>query len=351
MKLKSFLTNMNISVKEAMKQMDELGEKILFVVDKNRKLLGTLTDGDIRRWILADGDLTESIDRIYNRRPIYVQEDYNIDDVKKIMIEEKIVWIPIVGKNSKILDVLLWDNIFGEKKKATSKDLNMPVVIMGGGRGTRLDPFTRILPKPLIPIGDKPVIELIMDNFIEFGCKDFFLVLGHKSEMIRSYFNNGSNNYRVKFIQEDKPLGTVGGLRLLPEDLPENFFVTNCDVLIDGDYKEICDFHLKNNNHITIVGSVKHFRIPYGVMKISSGGILNELIEKPEYDFLVDTGMHVFKKEVISLIPKRGLFHITDLIIKLKAKKGKIGVYPVRERAWIDIGQWEEYKKAIEKLP
>lgn len=350
MKLESFLIRGNISIKSAMKQMDEVGEKILFIVDEDYKLRGALTDGDIRRWILADGNLGESTEAIFNKNPIYVEEGYEIEDVKRTMISEKITWIPVIDKSGKLGDILLWESIFGEKKKIAPKDLNIQVVVMGGGQGSRLIPFTKILPKPLIPIGEKPIIEIVMDHFAEFGCNDFFLVIGYKAEMIKSYFNNKTNNYKINFIQEEFPQGTAGGLKLLPKEFSENFFVTNCDIIIKADYREIYNFHIKNNCEITIVGSVKHFRIPYGVMEISNGGNLKELIEKPEHDLLVNTGMYVLKREIIDLIPNKSLFHITDLISKIKSRGGKIGVYPISEKSWIDIGQWEEYKKTVEKL-
>ncbi len=348
--VKLFLVKEDITVKDAMKKMDEVAEKILFVVNEEMKLSGSLTDGDIRRWILSDGNLGEKIEKIFNRDPVYVKEDYRIEDVKKTMIDQKIGWIPVIDETRKVSEILLWGGVFGENEKMKAKDLGLPVVIMGGGQGRRLDPFTRILPKPLIPIGEKTVAEIIMDNFINYGCDDFYMIVGYKAEMIKSYFNGMPGSYGISFIQEDSPRGTIGGLKLLPENFSENFFVSNCDIIINTNHEEIYNFHVKNKYDITIVGSMQHFRIPYGVMRISNGGNLDEIREKPEHDFLVNTGMYIFRRKVIDLLPDKGIFHATDLINKIKDEGGKIGVYPVTEKTWIDIGQWEEYKKSVEKL-
>lgn len=343
------LIKKDVIIRGAMKKMDDGAERILFVVDDDMKMLGSLTDGDIRRWILSEGALYESVDKLFNPNPIFVDEDYDMDNVKNLMIEQKIDWIPVLDKEHRIADIIIWEDIF--KRKQRDKDiLHAPVVIMAGGKGLRLDPFTKILPKPLIPIGDKPVSELTMDNFYEYGCCDFYLVLGYKAEMVKSYFDNTEIKYRIHYIKEDKPLGTAGGLNLLPEDFAKNFFITNCDTIIKADYADIYNFHMDNGNDITLVSSMQHFKVPYGVIEIDNRGSLKQIIEKPEYDFLTNTGMYVAKKGIIDFVPKGEMFHLTDLLEVLKKNGKKVGVYPISQKSWLDVGRWEEYRRTLKEF-
>lgn len=345
-----FLISKDSTIKEAMKQLGISSNKILFVIDDSRKLLGAVTDGDIRRWILHNGSLNKKVEFICNKRPVYVKETkYSIEDVKKIMINKKIESIPVINDNKKIVDALFWENIFGEKYKKPEKDLNIPVVIMAGGQGERMSHFTRIWPKPLIPVGEKPVIEVIMDSFNDNGCKEFFLLLNYKSEMIKSYFDNSELNYGIHYIKENKPLGTAGGLVLLPKKFPETFFLSNCDIIVKEDYEEMYNFHKRYNHDITIVASYKHFIVPYGVIQ-SNREKLEKIIEKPEHDYLVVTGVYIMQKRVINLIPKGKTFHMPDLIESVKQNKGKVGIYPISEKSWSDIGELEKYKETIKKL-
>lgn len=348
--IKKLLIKKGVSVRDAMKQMGEGAEKILFVVDDDGRLLGALTDGDIRIWILADKALKDSIDKVFNKKPVYVDDACPIDTVKGMMIDQKLESIPVVDASRRVVDVHLWEVIFGEGNRMQKLKISIPVVIMAGGKGARLDPFTRILPKPLFPIGEKPVVEIIMDNFFNSGCDEFHLVLGYKGDMIRSYFDNISLPYKIKYVHEKEALGTAGGLKLLHREMAKTFFVSNCDIIIKADYREVYDFHLKNKCQITLVGSMNHFKIPYGVLKIDEGGELNDIDEKPEYDLLVNTGMYVVEKDVLAMIPKDKYFDFTDLIKRVKKKNGKVGVFPVSEKSWLDVGQWEAYKETVKKI-
>ena len=348
--IKSLFITPKFSIKEAMRQMSVAGEKILFVVDQKNRLLGSLTDGDIRRWVLKEGSLTAEIKDIYNSNPLYVEENYKIDRIKKLMIKNKIPGMPVINSQKELCDVLLWGQVFGNGEAHYRGKIDVPVIIMAGGKGTRLDPFTRILPKPLIPIGDKTVIELIMDKFHEFGTNEFYLSIHHKSRMIKAYFEENSAPYKIHYIEEDAPLGTIGALKFLEGKLAGDFMVSNCDILIDADYSEMLNFHRKKNYDITIVGSFRHFTIPYGVCTIETGGRLVGIKEKPEYDFLVNTGMYVFKSKTLALIPSGKHFNVPDLIEKVKEQGGKVGVFPIDEKSWADIGRWEEYQKSLRDL-
>jgi len=349
--MKSFLIGRNKPVKQAMRQMKQIGEKQLFVIDDKAKLFGSISDGDIRKWILAEGTLAEAVSRVCNKNPITVSRAYDIETVKKLMLDLKIEAIPVVNERKKVIEVLVWDNVFrGGISKRKKEELRIPVVIMAGGKGTRLDPFTKILPKPLIPIGDKPVIEIIMSKFTDYGIKDFYLTVNHKSRMIKSYFEEMTDKYNIKYIEEEIPLGTAGGLRLLKNKIKGILFVTNCDTIIEGNYAEMVNFFNEKYYDMVLIVSYKNHVIPYGVCEVTNNGELKSIKEKPEQDLLANTGMYILKTKLLDLIPENRIFNATDLIVRAQKHGYKVGVFPINEDAWIDIGQWEEYRKAVEKM-
>jgi len=349
-KLQTFLIKGDISIKKAMQSMTTVGQKELFIVDEANKLLGALSDGDIRKWILREGNLEERVDRICNHQPKFFKEDFEIDDVKKLMLDLKIESVPIIKENNEITKVLVWDDIFSENDHRHRESIDASVVIMAGGKGTRLDPFTKILPKPLIPIGDKPIIEIIIDHFYNYNINDFHILINHKARMIKSFFEDKDAPYNLHYTEEDSPLGTAGGLKLLENKLKGTFFVTNSDIIIESDYSELFDFHKNKGYDLTLVVSYRHHVIPYGVCQIENGGILKSIDEKPSYDLLVNTGMYVLNHRILKCIPENQPFDMPDLIEEAKNHNYKIGVFPINEKSWIDVGQWEEYHKAIDKL-
>jgi len=348
-RLQKILIKPKTTIKQALKQIDGTAEKILFVVDAEDRLLGTVTDGDIRRWILKDGSLSKEINKAMNDKPIFLMKGYSMEEARKLMRSKKIECIPVVDKNKKVLSAIWWLDLFDEKFKKY-KTIDIPVVVMAGGEGTRLSPFSKILPKPLIPVGEKPIIELILDKFAEYGCKEFYLSVNFKANIIRAYFNDLKHGYNINYIEEEKPLGTAGSLYLLKNKINKTFYVSNCDILIEADYTEILQFHKKNNNMITLITSMKHYIIPYGIIKINNNGVLKVIEEKPEYDFLVNTGMYVLEPEVLKDVPENKFYNITDLIDDCKNKGGKIGVYPISDKSWFDMGQWEEFQKMLKKI-
>lgn len=337
-------------LKEALRKLDEGSEKILFVVDDEHKLFGALTDGDARRWILANGDLSAPVEKVCNSNPTWRTRDYDVEEVKRLMLERNLIAIPILSDSRDIQDILLWDEIFSEEAKPAKSRISIPVVIMAGGKGTRLDPFTKILPKPLIPIGDKPIISHIIDRFREYQINDFYVSVNHKARIIKAYFEEINVPYNIDYILEDKPLGTAGALKFLEGKLEGNFFVSNCDIIVEADYDKILEHHLKTGCDITMVASLKHYSIPYGVCDLDSQGNLLQIREKPGFDFLVNTGMYIINASVLAYIPKDEFFHMTDLMDKVKEKGGSVGVFPVSDKAWIDVGEWSEYKEAIGRL-
>lgn len=338
------------SVKEAMKLLDKTAEKILFVVEGNNKLIGSLSDGDIRRWILKDGDLNSTIDKVCFKNTYSVQAGYDLNLVKEEILKRKIVYVPVLNYQNEIIEFLVWDKLFeGKIIRKTKNKIDAEVVIMAGGKGTRLDPFTRILPKPLIPIGDKSILEIIIEKFTDYHHDRFFISVNHKAKIIKSYFEEIQPDYKLIFIEEDKPLGTIGSLKKLEGKVTKNILLTNCDIIIETDYSDLLKYHKENGNDITIVASLKHYNIPYGICEIENGGKLIDIKEKPEYDLLVNTGMYVLNPDVLKFIPENEFYHITHLIENIKSSR-KIGIYPTSENSWIDIGEWVEYKKAVNKF-
>lgn len=347
MKLEDLFINENITIKEAMKKLDDTAKKILIVTEDN-KLKGIITDGDTRRWILKNGNLQEKVSAVMNRAPKYIFEK-DRDSAKRILKEQMIEAIPVVNCCGDVIDIVFWNDNFKDKLNHYSK-LETPVVIMAGGKGARLDPYTKVIPKPLIPIRDIPIAERIIDRFTEYGCSKFYMTLNYKKNMIKAYFNEIEREYEVNYVEEDKPLGTAGSLSLLKGILKDTFFVSNCDILIDANYSDILKYHKKNKNKITLVTSLKHYTIPYGVIKINKRSCVERMIEKPEYDYLVNTGMYILEPEALNDIPDDTFFHITELINSYIEKGEKIGVYPVSDKEWLDMGELKEMENMIERL-
>ena len=349
--MKDITIHPKATIKEAMEALDKTAEKVLLVVDENQALIGALTDGDIRRYILKGRDLTGTIHNAYHRKPIFVfQEKFNLEKIKKVLTENKIDLVPILDQDRKVVDFITWEKAFGNNRNSENQRLDVPVVIMAGGSGTRLEPFTKVLPKPLIPVGEKPVIDHIIDRFRAYGASEFYLTIHHKSKILRAYFEEKCPDYSIGFAEEDEPRGTAGSLKLLKGKLNKPFFVSNCDIIIEADYADIFRFHTKNSYDITLVASTKQYNIPYGICELNGSGSLERIQEKPEYNYLVNTGLYVLNPNVIDLIPDNKLFHITHLMDKVKENNGTIGVYPVSEKAWIDVGQWAEYRNALKVI-
>ena len=322
------------------------------VVDGQEKLLGTLTDGDIRRALLDNKGLESPILGVFNAQPLCIEEkECTPEKAKKILLENLIELLPVVDQARRVVKYITWDEVLaGERIPRIPLKSDIPVVIMAGGKGTRLDPFTKILPKPLIPIGDKPIVEIIIDEFKQQGIDQFFLSLNHKAELVESYFNSMEKDYTIQYVREDDFLGTVGSLRLLETKLPEIFIVSNCDVIVRANFHEVVDFHQKKGAAMTLLSSIQHYRIPYGVISFKEEGEVVSITEKPEYTFTINTGVYVLSREAIGLIPAKSHFDMTDLMNSLIKKNKKVLMYPVNENDYVDIGQWEEYKKALDKM-
>ena len=336
MDYRKYLLNKNIKVKQALKLFNSLRPQIVFVVE-NGKLLGSLTDGDIRRYLLAGGSVEDSVYMACNRKPKMVA--HSLSEAKE-MLSENYIAVPVIDRNRKIVDVYI-----GRKSQKTSrKKLDVEVVINAGGKGTRLEPFTKVLPKPLIPVGDLPIIEHIMNRYMEYGCDRFKIIVNYKKELIKSYFKEIDRTYNITWIDEEKPLGTGGGLSLLKNKIKDTFFFITCDSLLLVDYDDVLEYHKKNNNDITMVCANKNITIPYGVIDIDENNELTRFIEKPEYSFLTNTAMYVLEPKIIKNMEKKSI-DFPDIIRKEKKNGSKIGIYTCKEEQWLDMGVMSELEK------
>lgn len=344
MDIRNFLISEDYSIIEAMEVLDKIAKKVLFVV-RDEKLVAAITDGDIRRWILKKGNLDAKVKDVANYSPKYLEEK-DKDNAREFIKTHSIEAVPIVNTNMQVVSIVLWnDDEIGIKKT-----LDIPVVIMAGGLGTRLYPYTKILPKPLIPIGEIPIVEHIINRFYNFGCKDFYLIVNHKKNMIKAYFSEISRDYAVNFIDEDKPLGTGGGLSLLKGKINSTFILSNCDILIEEDYEKIYNFHKKESNLITMVCSMKNIRIPYGVVEINENGAIEKMKEKPVLSFITNTGMYIVEPNVIEELEHGITIGFPDIIERYRQAGNKVGVYPISENSWLDMGQPDEMERMKRKL-
>ena len=337
----------DVSLKKALKQMNDVALEVLIIIDDKNKLLGIVTDGDVRRALLKKIDFNKPISSIMTQNPVTISSPADKNRALKLMKKYDIRHIPVVDKNNRVVNLFLWKD-FLKNGKITYTIKNTPVLIMAGGKGTRLDPFTKILPKPLIPIGEKPIIEVIMGNFKKYGFNNFIISLNYKSEMIKMYFMENPNNYKINYIQEKEFLGTAGSLALTKGKLNKTSIISNCDVVVDVNFDDLLKYHKQNKNQATILGIIRNIKIPYGVLKIKNG-ILNEIVEKPEYHFIVNSGIYILEPDIIDLIPENEPMDMPDLLLLAKKKRFKIQVYPIN-CSWFDVGEWKEYKKATEYM-
>ena len=348
--MKNLIISKDAKVIQAMKKLALSGLRCLMVADKNKKLLGTLTDGDIRRSIINGNKLTQSIEKIYNKKPNFFKKgNISLNSVKNFLTVKNHTLIPIVNNKNIIVDYLDWKKVYG-KEKAENSLSKTDVIIMAGGEGTRLKPFTEILPKPLIPIGNKPIIEHILDKFLLCNIKNFYISISYKSRILKSYLSDLNPSYNINFLEEDKPRGTIGGLAKHYKKFNSTVFLTNCDIVVNADYSQISKFHKKYKNDLTIVASTKQNEIPYGVCELDEKGKFLNIFEKPKSFYLANTGFYLVEPYIFKFIPKNKFFHMTDLIKILKTKHKKIGIFPIDESLWLDVGQWPEYIKNSKKI-
>lgn len=332
----------SISVRDAMKVIDEVVPQIVFITYEN-KLVASLTDGDVRRFLLSGGQLTDKALAAGNRNPKIA---HNREEALSFYHQKNYVAIPIVNEKDELKDIFIGEN----PREKLETALECPVVINAGGKGTRLEPYTKILPKPLIPVGELPIVEHIMERFKEFGCDEFHMIVNYKRELMKAYFADSDVEYNISWYDEEKPLGTGGGLYYLKGKIDKTFFFTNCDILLMSNYESMLRFHKENNNVITMVCAYKNITIPYGVIEMGKNGSIVAMKEKPELSFLTNTGIYIVEPEVLNDIEPEVPIGFPDIIEREREKGKKVAIYPVSENDWMDMGQLSELEKMRERL-
>lgn len=333
------------SIKYALKKINSNGLKCAFVVSEDNKLLGSLSDGDIRKSLLNNFRLDDPIAKIYNKKPIKIYLN-SVPDPKILIIlsKKEIGIVPLINDQGRLVSYLKFHEL-----KIYLKKISFPIVIMAGGKGNRLEPFTHVLPKPLIPINGKPVIKIILDFFIKQNKNNFFVTINYKSELLKTYLNDLSNVLNLELIKEKKSLGTAGALRLLPNFNQKFLVVTNCDIIVNFNLDNFINFHKKNKYDLSILAVKKTHEVPYGVLS-KNGKMLKKIDEKPLINYEINGGFYILNKELIKLIPDNDKFDFTELISKCLKLNYKVGVYSILEKQWSDIGQWNEYRSTVSKL-
>ena len=333
-----------VTIIDAMRKLNETAKGILFLVEGDI-LKATITDGDIRRHILQNRGLADSVSAVANYNFRYVTP--NQTEKAQLLIEQgKLKCVPVVSEEGQLLSAVFSHDVITQKKP----ELNIPVVIMAGGKGTRLYPHTKILPKPLIPIGDFTITEHIIGKFVEYGCVDFSLIVNHQKNLIKAYFADQQPEYSLSFYDEDEPLGTGGGLRLLEGSINGTFFMTNCDIIVNENYENILSYHKKKKNIITMVSATKNVTIPYGTLELNEEGGVVKVNEKPAFSFLTNTGLYVIEPRFLNYIPPNSFVPITDTIELCIANNERVGTYPISEDQWLDMGQLSELETMRKRL-
>lgn len=342
MNYQEFLISSDVSIRHAMQAIDVVSPKIVFVVEEH-KLIASLTDGDIRRYLLAGGKLTDGVKQACHMSPLVA---FSKSEAVQMYHQKNYVAIPILNQRWEVVDIYV-----GEQTESVQfADLQIPVVINAGGKGTRLEPYTKILPKPLIPVGEVPIIEHIMQRFGAYGCCQYSIIVNYKKEILKAYFAENEQHYDITWYDEEKPLGTGGGLCYLKGILNQTFFFTNCDNLLLSNLESMLRFHQENQNVITMVCAYKNMKIPYGVVEMGLNGTIESMQEKPEFSFLTNTGIYIVEPEVLDEICDGETVGFPDIVDRIRKKGKKVAVYPISENDWLDMGQLEELERMRRRL-
>lgn len=343
--LKKVLVKPDCTIREAMKAINDTTLEMVLIVDENDKLSGIATDGDIRRALLNNSSMDGPISTVANSKFTTLPESSPKKMITQTMKRRYIRQLPLVDPEGRVVDLVLLKDIWRDDAKENK------VVLMAGGLGTRLRPLTDDLPKPMLKIGDKPILELIINRFKSYGYRDFLISINYKGDMIQNYFQDGSDfDVNIEYIVETKRLGTAGAIRLAKDQLSEApFFVMNCDLLTKVNFERMIKEHVNKANELTVAVKSHEYTIPYGVVNLDNGQITC-LREKPTQNYFVSGGIYCLSSTVIDLIPEGEYYDITDLIGQLLEQRRRVGSFLITEY-WMDIGTLNDYDRAIKDFP
>ncbi len=329
------------SLRDGLSLLNETGLQILLIADSEGRLTGMLTDGDVRRSLLRDISLDVALSEIMNRAFTTLSDDQAHlanDLIRRAHFNQ----VPILDADGKLIDLMVGSGVSARE----SEKRGIPVVVMAGGKGTRLSPLTRIVPKPLMPVGEQTMLEKIMESFATHGFSDFRVIVNYKRELIRSYFAEVGSPYELEFLDEDQPLGTAGGLTLLKGKVDGTFILTNCDIVAELQYSGLIDWHRDHRAHLTILGVRKRVDIPYGVIKVDENSLVTEIEEKPFSHHVIVSGVYVVDPAVLEIVPEGQPLGMDGLIRLLIDSGMRVTCYPI-ETGWFDMGQFEEYRNLL----
>ena len=332
----------NATIKEALGIIDSGAMQIALVVDDNDKLLGTLTDGDIRRGILRGLDLDSSIETIVFKEPAIAKISSTKEEILKLALSRKLHQMPVVDDNGMVLGIKEIEELVEPKIKTNR------VILMVGGLGTRLRPLTQDTPKPMLKVGNKPILQTIVEKFAEYGFVNITMCVNFNASIIRDYFGDGKEfGVNIDYVLEEKRMGTAGALSLLKERPSEPFFVMNGDLLTNVNFEHIFNYHTLHKATATMCVREYDYEVPYGVVKMNDNKII-EITEKPVQKFFVSAGIYMLSSEILDMIPKNEFYDMPTLFEKLIKLSKNVISFPIREY-WLDIGRMEEYQRANEE--
>jgi dTDP-glucose pyrophosphorylase len=326
------------TIKEALRAINSGAVKIALIVNDDNQLLGTLSDGDIRRVLLRSKTLDDTIEGIYSRNPIIAYERHSGEELLRLCSMNRVSHVPIVGDDKQIIDLFFLD-------EELLKEYENTVVLMVGGLGKRLRPLTDNTPKPMLKVGGKPILQTIIEGFSKHGFTNITMCLGYKSSVIQDFFQDGSRfGVNIDYIVEDQRMGTAGALTLLKKKPNKPFFVMNGDLLTNVNFEQMLDFHGLNNSQATMCVREYEIEVPYGVVSIKGDNICS-IKEKPIHSFFVNAGIYLLEPECIDLIPESEFYDMTSLFEQLIVENNKTVSFPLQEY-WLDIGNHSDFSKA-----
>lgn len=336
---KPYTLGIEASIRETIQRIDETKGQACLITNEKHKLLGIVTDGDIRRFIIRGGDINEPVTHVMNEKPLVVKESTPRDEVLEFVRSRKYRNFPVVNKEGYLVGLVTLDSILGVDKK------NNSVILMAGGVGSRLKPLTDNCPKPLLKVGGQPILETIIRRLTDHGLSKIFLSVNYKKQMIKDYFGDGKKfGVSVGYLEEDTPLGTAGALSLIENQFELPIIVMNGDVLTNVNFDHLLAFHEENEAAATMCVREFEYQVPYGVVNVKGHEII-DIVEKPIEKCLVNAGIYVLSPKVLQMIPKDEFFDMPSLFDLVREKKMKTTAFPIREY-WTDIGQHEDFTKA-----
>ena len=338
MNFRRHLISRKALIKEALQRLNTLAiDSILFVVDEEERLLGSLTDGDVRRGFLRGLNFDSEVIEFIQPNPKFITKGkYSLSTIIEYR-EKNFRIVPVLDQQKRIVNVINF--------RIQKSYLPIDVVIMAGGRGERLKPLTDSIPKPLLKVGDKPIIEYNLDRLISFGVNDFWISIRYLGDQITKYFKSGEEkNVRIRYVTEDAPMGTIGSIGKINNFEQDYILVTNSDILTNLDYEDFFQAFLESNADLSVVTIPYEVNVPYAVLETSNGHVMS-FKEKPTFTYYSNGGIYLVRREVLDLIPKDSMFNATDLIERLISEKRTVHSYPLHGY-WLDIGKMEDFNKA-----